>query len=240
MIRASSEKADMIAHDGRDPALRRRSGLWLQMVFLFTFGGLIVAGVLALSLIRQRQSALEEDEPGELVVEQGELASSTDERWVDATKVTLRDQGIKVKVKQVHWSTVRTRGADRRVATGDERRYLTIVVGLRNKADKPRQYRSWYGGLFQVAGERRTAELFDSAGNAYPIKKFPGATAVQGHVPEALLERPGETLDALVFAIPDDEARQSIDSLFLELPGQAFGADSLLRFEIPTTMIEGW
>lgn len=204
------------------------------------FGGGVVAVVLAVSLVRQNQKSIDADDLGETIIEQDALSSDVDERWVDASKITLRHQGIKVKVKQAHWAPVRTRDADRKVDASDEQPYLTIVVGLRNKADRPRHYRSWYGSLFRVDGKQRTAELYDSAGNAYPIKKFTRATGVQGHVPEATLERPGETLDALVFAVPDDVDRATVESLFLELPGQAFGADSLLRFEIPVSMIEGW
>jgi len=229
------------AEEEEPPVVRRRGGFWLQILLLFIVAGVVVAGVLAVVLTREKQKAGgDAGEAGETVVDHATLPSASDERWVDATKVTLSHHAVKVKVLRADYGPVRTRDEDGKLIIDEEHSYLTIALTLRNTSERPRNYRSWYGSKFRVEGKQRTADLHDSEGREYPFQRFPRTSAVQGHVPDAVLERPGITYDAIIFEVPADVDRSTVDALYLELPGQAFESDNVLRFRIPTSMIEGW
>lgn len=214
--------------------------MWLEITFFGTFVALFIVGLLVVVMIagRKKLGTPPDDDPRETVVDVLTRDDVTETpHWSDAQRFTLRKDAVKIKVREVVWGPVRTRDGARRVVDDEQRAFLAVYVSLRNGRDTPRNYRSWYGSLFRVAGRQRSAELYDDAGRLYPIHKFTSATGVQGHLPQATLLRPEETRDVIVFAVPDDFDHESVAWLHLELPAAAYGSEGLLRFEIPATMI---
>ncbi len=216
----------------------------LELIFFLTFLALFATAVIVVFMVvgnkrigGNRDSAEVEEE-----VFDADLTPQTFERphWSDARRFTLLKNEVKTKVREVVYGPVRTRDQARRVVEDEEQKFLTVYLSLRNIGERTRQYRSWYGSLFRVEGKQRTAELVDDLGQIYPLHKFTGVTAIQGHVSEAPLYRSEQTRDAIVFAVPEQADRAAISSLHLELPAAAYGGEGILRFEIPVDMIQGW
>jgi hypothetical protein len=101
-------------------------------------------------------------------------------------------------------------------------------------------YRSWYGHAFDDQGATRVAQLSDSAGRRYDMMTFADARSIKGHTAEARLKSLEIMEDVLVFAIPEEVPRESIEYFRLELPAVAFGGQGSYRFEIPRHWIEGF
>ncbi|MFO0820119.1 MAG: hypothetical protein U1A77_19370 [Pirellulales bacterium] len=216
----------------------------LELIFFLTFLALFATAVIVVFMVvgNKRIGGNRDLAEVEEVVFDADLMPQTFERphWSDARRFTLLKNEVKTKVREVIYGPVRTRDQARRVVEDEEQKFLTVYLSLRNTGETPRQYRSWYGSLFRVEGKQRTAELVDDLGQVYPLHKFTGATAVQGHVSEAPLYRSEQMRDAIVFAVPEQVDRAEISSLHLELPAAAYGGEGILRFEIPVDMIQGW
>src|SRR5215467_9090082 len=98
-------------------------------------------------------------------------------------------------------------------------------AGIARKLD----YLSW-GGNTRAQDK---PVLRDEQGRPYAEKAFAAGWTIKGHVASASIP-PGKTLDdILVFEAPPT----NVQSLRLELPAAAVGAEGQLRMEIPRRMI---
>ena len=230
--------------ENEPPPAPARRGMALELIFLLTFLALFATAAIVIFMVvgKKRIGGGADMAEVEEEIFDADLTPQTfdNPHWSDARRFTLRKNDVKTKIREVVYGPVRTRDDARRVVEDEEKKFLVISLSLRNTSDTPRPYRSWYGSLFRVGGRQRSAELVDDLGNAYALHKFTGATAVQGHVPEATLVRSEQTRDAIVFALPDQIDRADVAWFHLELPAGAYGGEGVLRFEIPVDMIQGW
>jgi hypothetical protein len=75
--------------------------------------------------------------------------------------------------------------------------------------------------------------LKDDHGRTYKLQTFGHDVEIPGHISRATLA-PGKAIeDVLVYPAPE----AGVQVLRLELPGLAFGATGVVRFEIPLKML---
>lgn len=240
---SSGAAPEDVAADEAEPAPKSR-GLGLEIVvfglFVTVFAlGVIVVVVLASGKRPWQKGAKPADEIPEVVIDlspQEDIAP----RWSDASQCSQRLHAVKVRVKHAAYGPVRTRDGSRRVVVDEERSYLILYVNVKNQRETPVNYKSWYGTPQRLGRQLRSVELTDSNGQFYPLKLFPEANGVHGHVPQATLALRDEVNDALVFSIPPAVDRSQIEWLHVSLPAAAYGEPGAYHFEIPISMVDGW
>jgi hypothetical protein len=138
----------------------------------------------------------------------------------DATELRMVVGDVPVRVVSV------TRGSD--AADGASNRCLLITVEVKNPDPREkREFESWSRDATQ-----RGAVLTDDHGKAYPAKAVNVAAVLGATVPSSI--GPLESArDVLAFELPDAK----IESLQLDLPGEAFGKNAAAQFKIPAKMI---
>jgi hypothetical protein len=119
-----------------------------------------------------------------------------------------------------------SRGKD--VANKAAKPILLVTIEVKNRSGRdPLNFVTW-----SADAEQRKAALTDEHGKAFAAKPIQAAS-VLGKPPLSKVE-PGATVrDILGFELPD----ASVDSLELELPGEAFGKNAAASFHIPTNLI---
>ncbi|MGY8766923.1 MAG: hypothetical protein ACKVH8_00660 [Pirellulales bacterium] len=180
----------------------------------------------------QIQDVMASDEKGEI-----------DVTWVNASREggkirsAIKD-GFRVRVTNVEWAEVRGRDATNSLVTS-ERPYIVVYLETANRSDKTKQFKSWYGNLFETAAGPRTAQLSNDKKEVFYPMIFEDIKSLKYHTAEKTFEPQDESTDAIVFDVPENFDPTAIENLYLDLPGQAIGTGGSFRFRIPNTMIQG-
>ncbi|HEV3082217.1 MAG TPA: hypothetical protein VGY66_20710 [Gemmataceae bacterium] len=146
--------------------------------------------------------------------------------WVDASKGSIELGDIRVEIAAAVLRAVELTDARGKRVTGEK--YLVLTLRLNNLGNpRPVGYSSWGGS------EARMPILKDDHGRTYKLQTFGHDVEIPGHISRATLA-PGKAIeDVLVYPAPE----AGVQLLRLELPGSAFGAPGVLRFEIPLKML---
>jgi hypothetical protein len=135
---------------------------------------------------------------------------------------------------------VRVKDLNRNVMLTDDDNLVAVTISVRNLGDEPRPFHSWYEHTFGTAGGADVRVYFaDNSGREYPPIRFDDVSHVEGqrwadHI------RPDQVVqDTLLFMLPNDVDRGTIQSFRLALPAAAVELTGFFRFDIPVTMIEG-
>jgi hypothetical protein len=157
--------------------------------------------------------------------------TKTESEWLDASKYTIRQGDLKVRITQVIIDRVPLN-----TITGNSRskdKLLMVKLELANMSStKKVEYHSWSGD--DISFDRDFATLEDNFGNSYRRISFGLGSYPVGAVETFESIYPNMRLsDVLVFEPPLDP----IEYLRLELPAKNFGGTGMLRFQIPKAMI---
>ena len=172
---------------------------------------------------------------------QSSAVNSLNAHWTDASQASQRRDSVTLKVVRATYGTVRARDLRQQVITTEDDNLLAITVSVRNLGPRARGFQNWYGHAFEAGdGAEVIAELFDDQQRSYSLLKFDDVTRIEGQRLADQID-PKETVqDTVVFLIPKEIDRAAIRSFRLTLPGAAVGMNDFFRFQIPTSMIEGF
>jgi len=157
------------------------------------------------------------------------ISSSTE--WADASK-PLREKDVNISVAKVQAELVAIKDLFGSERTSKEV-YLKIELKVSNSSfSKKVDFNTWRGSSFSIS--RDFATLTDNHGNIYKRVSF-GAEAVPvgSTLKESIYPNKSVT-DILVFEVPVS----AVEWLRLELPAKNFGEQGMLRFQIPSSMIQ--
>ncbi|MFW6170361.1 MAG: hypothetical protein ACODAD_07720, partial [Planctomycetota bacterium] len=118
---------------------------------------------------------------------------------------------------------------------------LGITIEVRNQGTRPQGFKNWYGHAFETdQGSSVVAELTDNQNRAYSLLKFDDVRRIEGQSSTDSIA-PKETVrDTVVFMIPEAVNCARIKYFRLTLPGAAVGISESFRFQIPSSMVEGF
>lgn len=242
-LRATSPAAAPLAigvsqHPGRQP--QRRSCLYsgcttilVASLVLAAVVGMAVGAVYLATWDRRSMNSLDvmdsTEEPGKLSKQQ----------YTDASRKAITRDGVTVRIDQVQLGKVdfRSKGEVRQTTTPH---YLIINVAVKNKTRSEMVvYQSWYDHQFEDdAGNRQDIELQDDSGRRWEFFVVPDADKVERHMQsETSLSTDDETIDSLIFKLPEKYVDEPIPPLYLQLPGAAIGDTGVYRFHLPTIMV---
>jgi hypothetical protein len=154
--------------------------------------------------------------------------------WANAKTESSKLDKIIIKIPMIQFSEIRAKDSSHGVLISKGTNYLQVFIEMRNRGGD-KQYESW----FQDPGEEfeRLPKLFDQDHNELPMMLFDDAASVQGHVRQATFEADSELNDMIVFDLPEGKSIESIQSLYLVLPGSAVRENRKAYFKIPAEMI---
>ena len=110
---------------------------------------------------------------------------------------------------------------------------LMVKVQITNTSStKKLDYRGWMESLSSMQGI--TAKLTDENENRYKTISFPASASIKGATSKDSIYPGKSIVDAIVFEIPIENAKQ----LFLTLAAKGCQQDGEFRFEIPKAMIK--
>lgn len=110
---------------------------------------------------------------------------------------------------------------------------LMVKVQITNTSStKKLDYRGWMESLSNLQGI--TAKLTDENENRYKTISFPASSSIKGATSKDSIYPGKSIVDAIVFEIPIENAKQ----LFLTLAAKGCQQDGEFRFEIPKAMIK--
>ncbi|EAQ78838.1 hypothetical protein [Blastopirellula marina] len=158
--------------------------------------------------------------------------------WADASKRNLRIDGLRVKVHHVEWGEVRGQDEKGELVTSG-RPFMVVYLELANRSGSPIDFKTWYGTEFKSPAGFRTAQLSDEQRNTYYPLRFDDIAKLKWNTPEKTFAPKDEGTDSVVFDVGEDFNPQTVQNLYLDLPGQAVGDGGSFRFKIPRSMIEG-
>lgn len=161
--------------------------------------------------------------------------------YTDASRKAITIDGVTVRIDKAQVGRVdfRSQGKVRQTTTPH---YLIVNVNVKNKSRSAAVlYQSWYDHEFKDdQGHSEDVELQDENGRRWEVFVMPEADTVERHVkPEVSLATGDETIDSLIFELPEQYVDEPLPPLFLALPGAAVGsAGKYYRFQLPGPMID--
>lgn len=161
-------------------------------------------------------------------------------KYTDASRKAITRDGVTVRIDAVQLGKVdfRSKGEVLQTATPH---YLIVNVTVKNKTrSEPVLYQSWYDHQFEDdEGNRQDIELHDDNARHWEVFTVPEADKVERHhKSEVSLSTDDETIDSLVFKMPDEYIDEPIPPLYLQLPGAAVGDSGVFRFHLPQIMVQ--
>lgn len=202
---------------------------------------LIVVGLLVVAAFAIGTGSVIMNQPVKGTTEKqgpGEKVNGKEIHWALAPKEASKVQQMQIRIPLVQFGEIRGKDATRQVLTSSGSSYLQIFVELRNRGASGTPYVSWYGNEFQDGDQNRIAKLVDQDGAQLDMMIFEDVAMVQGHTARAMLNENERMEDVLIFELPEGRDLDSIKSLYLSLPAQAFDANGTAHFEIPRSIIK--
>lgn len=226
--------------------VRRGSGLWFSVV-----GSSIAAIVLGATLffiLRGSEDNPAVAKPTEMTEEErarrraamfeaeAEWAQfEAETRWVDATQTTTRGD-LRIGVDAVRVQPVPL--DDLGVRSETDEHHLQIRLNIEHAGSGPSvRYLGWSGAGSVV--DQHVARLSDDTGHEFVRFRPLSGTQIEGQFTTGNI-LPGDAIkDLLVFELDELSLRrlESVDYLDLELPGEAIGETTAIRFRIPRSML---
>ena len=157
-------------------------------------------------------------------------------RWLPAGEGALRLGKTKVEVVRAEWSEARGKDASGMVIISDQR-FLHVILRIENTDLEPIEYHSWYGNDFPLRDGAVRVRLTDNVGRDYPWVIFDDLERVRWHLPLATIEPRKYIEDVIIFEVPPEIDRGSVEYLRLSLPAAALGREGFYYFELPRDMI---
>lgn len=218
---------------GREP-----SGLGWNLVAMISVGVILTAIVLGTFLIIRTLPSAGGDRLAKMKREETLQAATP---WTDASKFSQRRESVTVKVERATYGALRAKDLTHQIITTEDDNLLGIVISVLNRGSQVRPFQNWYGHAFiDPDGTELLAELSDDRGRSYALLKFDDVSYIEG---QRLADEIGDhesVQDTVVFLIPDEVDRSTIQYFRLSLPAAAIGLTGFFRFEIPVGMIEGF
>jgi uncharacterized ParB-like nuclease family protein len=158
------------------------------------------------------------------------IGDAQDPEWVDASKETVQQGDLRVRVLSAVVKTpdFKELGPGRAA----RERCLLIAVRVYNIGAARRvEYVSWG----ETAGDALPSrpDLRDNTGKAYPLRDFGAGATLAGHVRRAGVKPASFVNDVLAF----EPVPSNVEYLRLELPAAACGGTGKLRLQIPRWML---
>ncbi len=232
------------ASAGREDPLPERHG-WIWTVLAMLAAGVIMATLVVAAFLMLRRAAglgwtTTSDLPGKsrsTTATDGPL----DVHWTDASRSAQRRNPFTLKVERAAYGAIRAKDLENQVITTEDDNLLAITISVHNRGTRSRQFQNWYGHAFMTNdGGEFVAELSDDQGRGYSLLKFDDVTQIEGQRVAGQVD-PEETVqDTVVFLIPDDVDRATVQYFRLSLPGAAVGLSDYFRFQVPISMIDGF
>jgi hypothetical protein len=146
--------------------------------------------------------------------------------WVDASRDAIRMGDVRIRVRS---ATVKMADfVEWKDGKVPKEFYLVIELRISNVGlSRSVDYLSWY------RADGPAPALTDNQGKSYRVKHFESGRKVKGHVASASIPTQKFVDDVLIFEAP----AAGVEYLRLEIPASAFGADGVVRLEIPKEMI---
>lgn len=161
--------------------------------------------------------------------------------WTDAAKYRQRKHPMTLHVERVKYGSLRAKDSSNQVVNTQDDNLLGITIGVHNRGTRPQGFKNWYGHAFETdQGSTVVAELTDNHNRAYSLLKFDDVRRIEGQSSADSIA-PKETVrDTVVFMIPEAVNCARIKYFRLKLPGAAVGISESFRFQIPSSMVEGF
>ncbi len=149
---------------------------------------------------------------------------------VDASRKSVRRNGVKVKIVSASYDRLWTKNATRQVGRS-EQTLMTVRLRITNQEETHREFSGWRAGS--------GAALDDSNGGEYEALSFDEWASVQGASDNTELPSGVVVEDIVVFRPLVSVNVGEIEWLRVRLPAAAYGGVGDYYFEIPASMIDG-
>lgn len=200
----------------------------LGMIALLTVSaGIVILAVSGVTFDFNRQSA-----PDVVVTSSGTdgVRTTSQPTIVDASKASLRREGVKVSVRRLRYDHLWTRD-ESNVVHRTPTKKLILEVRLNNQYDQMRGFAGWRPR--EVEGPHLT----DSSDRSYPLSTET-YHRVMGRYEGRTLP-PGEVIrDILIFEAPDGFSFEGIDWFRIKLPGDVFEVEGDYWFRVPPKLFD--